>query len=305
MAGRTGASPKNVFIGPAGWSYPDWKGIVYPARAPAKFDALAYIAKFFRAVEVNSSFYRPPTPRTTAGWVRRVAGVEPFQFAFKLHQAFTHERADYDRGQVGEFEAGLTPVAEAGRLGCLLVQFPWSFRFSPEAVGWLRRLRDDFGRHPLVVEVRHRSWDVEAARDALRELGLGLCNIDQPALPDCLGPAAHATSAIGYVRLHGRRSDTWFADNVPAHERYNYLYTPSQLEEWRPRIARVAENAEKVFVFTNNHYLGQGPANALQLRAMIEGGRVDVPEAMLGHFPELSRIYGSGGGRFRETLFDA
>jgi uncharacterized protein YecE (DUF72 family) len=117
---------------------------------------------------------------------------------------------------------------------------------------------------------------------------MGYCNIDQPALAHCLAPSAHVTSGVGYVRLHGRRRDTWFADKVPAHERYNYLYSLAQLDEWVPRIAEVAGKARRTFVFANNHYRGQGPANALQLRALLERQPVAVPSTMRSRFPTLA-----------------
>jgi uncharacterized protein YecE (DUF72 family) len=252
-------------------------------------DQLRYISGFFHAVEVNSSFYRPPSPQTTASWARRAQ--QPFRFAFKLHQRFTHQRDEPpDKTEVEQFTAGLLPVEQAGLLGPVLVQFPWSFRCGPSAFDWLARLAGSFGRFSLVVEVRHSSWDVPEARANLQQMGLNYCNIDQPPLRNCIGPSAHATGPIGYVRLHGRRADTWFRENIQPHERYDYLYAADELAEWVGRIRQLAQKTERVFVFANNHYAGQGPANALQLRAMLEGTRLEVPPAMLERFGFLRAI---------------
>lgn len=278
------------FVGPSGWSYPDWNGIVYPSAAGVRFDPLHWVTRYFNAVEVNSSFYRPPTARTAESWVRRAEHAPEFLFTFKLFQAFTHRRAEYGRAEIAECKAGLAPIAASGRLGCLLLQFPWSFRCGPAAFEWLARLRDDFGEFPLAVEVRHTSWDRPDARDRLRDLRLNYCNIDQPVWNQCLRPSAHVTGAVGYVRFHGRRTDTWFAENADTHARYDYLYRPAELEEWIPRLRQIAEQTEQTFVFMNNCARGQSIANGLQIRALLEHRPVDVPPEALRAFPFLGEI---------------
>ncbi len=290
-------------VGPSGWSYPDWKGVVYPPGAASKFDTLAYIARFFDAVEVNASFYRPITHRMSSSWVKRTQGAPAFRFVFKLHQSFTHERADYSSSSVDTFLSGIAPVAEAARLGCILAQFPWSFRRTPRSVAWLRRLHDDFGVHALVAELRHDSWLVPETADELRAMNMGTCNIDQPQLRSCTPPTSLGISPVGYVRFHGRRADTWFAENVQPHDRYNYLYTSEELQEWLPRIRKVGSACPDVYVFCNNHFRGQGPANALQLRAMLEQDTIDVPAHMIERFPQLASIQRPNVGGFPSTLF--
>lgn len=284
-----------IRIGPSGWSYPDWQGVVYPQAAGSRFDGLHYLSDYFDALEINSSFYRTPAPRTTQSWARRVSHRPDFRFAFKLWERFTHELTpgrDRPAGKLNPADvdpvlAALGPLAEADRLGCVLVQFPWSFRNGPAALDWLEALSRVFGEHPLVVELRHRSWDDESARRRLGELGINYCNIDQPVLNQCLGPGSHVTGPIGYVRLHGRRYDNWFADNVRTSARYDYLYREEELAEWLSRIESIASKTESLYVFANNHYRGQGPANALQLRAMVEQGKLDVPPDLMRHFPFL------------------
>ena len=132
-----------IHIGPSGWSYPDWRGVVYPAGAPRGFDQLAYLSTYFDAIEINTSFYRPPAARMTASWVRRVESRPGFRFACKLWQRFTHERGDdYAPAEARTFRDGIAPLVEAGRLGCLLMQFPWSFRNTDESMTWLARLAE-------------------------------------------------------------------------------------------------------------------------------------------------------------------
>src|SRR5258706_13169035 len=101
----------NIKIGPAGWSYKDWEGVVYPQKPGAKFDPLAYLARFFDTIEINSSFYRPPTPKTTRSWVSRVADNQNFIFTAKLHRVFTHERGQATAKEEKEFRDGIELLA--------------------------------------------------------------------------------------------------------------------------------------------------------------------------------------------------
>lgn len=297
-----------IYLGPSGWSYPDWSGIVYPAGRRSQFDALAFMSRYFNAIEVNSSFYRPPTAHTTESWLDRIDGSDEFLFTFKLYQRFTHQRDDYPRTDVAEFKLGIAPIARAGRLGCLLLQFPWSFRCTAASFHWLARLAEEFGEYPLVAEVRHTSWDRPEVRQSLRDMRINYCNIDQPVLHQCLPPASHTTGPIGYVRFHGRKADTWFAENIESHERYDYLYSPAELHEWLPRLADVSAQTEKVFVFTNNCSAGKSVANALELRSLLEGRKVDVPRQMIEHFPVLREVASPASLELppgERTLFDA
>jgi len=264
---------------------------------------LAYIADFFTAVEVNTSFYRPVTTRMTESWVRRTRRAKAFRFAFKLTSTFTHDRAPYDETAVESFREGVSPVVDAGMFGCLLIQFPWSFKRTDEACDWIRRLCDDFSALPLAVEVRHQSWDDWEWRLEMGERDVSVCRIDQPALRGCLGVTESPPTTRAYFRFHGRRADTWFADDVPVYERYNYLYTDAELEPWVERMKRSADSSDEVFVFTNNHYRGQAPANALQLRAMIEGRPVAVPQPLADAFPQLKTIRRPSSS-FPTSLFD-
>jgi uncharacterized protein YecE (DUF72 family) len=283
------AKPSARFwIGPSGWSYPDWQGIVYPKRKPRGFKPLAFIGEHFNAVEVNSSFYAIPTPRMTANWPPLVP--TEFRFAFKLTRSFTHDPSPVpDPVALTAFSAALQPVKDAGRLGPVLMQFPWSFRYSSEAVERLRRLAEGLAEFDRVVEVRHASWAQPEALELLRQIG-GYCNIDQPRLRNCLGPTEHVFGPTAYVRLHGRNAANWFAENIPTYERYNYLYSEDELREWVTRLNAIAAKAENVYVFANNHYRGQGPANALELRALLQGQPVAIPDQLLEAYPRLKRI---------------
>lgn len=276
-----------IRFGPAGWVYADWAGTVYPDPKPKGFDPLRYLAGFFDTIEVNSTFYRPATAKTVASWLARVEENPRFRFAAKLYRRFTHDRKRaWTQDEVAEVRAGFDPLLESGRLGAVLLQFPWSFRRTDENREWLDDVARAFGHYPLVLEVRHATWNVPALFDALAERGIGFVNIDQPLFRDSIEPSAHATSAVGYVRVHGRNYRDWFREKAGRDARYDYLYTARELEPWAERTREIAARpaTEDVFVVTNNHFRGKAVANAVMLRAMVEGRSVAAPPALLGEY---------------------
>jgi uncharacterized protein YecE (DUF72 family) len=291
------ASPASIVrVGPAGWSYPDWAGYVYPSRRAKGFHEAAYLAEFFDTIEVNTSFYQPLRPEHAAQWIERVAANPRFVFTAKLWQRFTHDIRSITSGSAAaeerEVRAGFDVLRAANKLGAVLLQFPFSFHRTAETVAYLSSVLKRFADYPLVVEVRHASWDSPETLELLRTSGVSFCNIDQPIIGRSLGPSAAATSAVGYVRLHGRRYDTWFSDDatIPAHERYNYLYSAEELAPWVTRVRKVAERARETFVVTNNHFQGKSVVNALQLIHILKGSKVKVPEPLRRQYPQLEEI---------------
>lgn len=186
---------------------------------------------------------------------------------------------------------GFDVFRSAKRLGAVLLQFPFSFHYTPENLARLEQLAEWFLEYPLVVEVRHSSWNDAGVERLLRANGIGLCNIDQPVMGRSRTASENATPEIGYVRLHGRRYDTWFSDDlaIPRHERYNYLYSAEELHPWAERIEHISARAS-TYVITNNHYLAKGVVNALDLLHLLEGKKVRVPEPLRQHYPHLEKI---------------
>ena len=296
-----------ILIGTAGWSYKDWEGIFYPpGMKQRKIHPLEYLARFFDTTEINTSFYGPIKPELAKLWCRRVAAVNPnFLFTAKLYRAFTHSPlavmeptsaatirpSDDDERLTRE---GLDALATEQRLGALLIQFPVSFKNTSLNREYLDRLLRQFIEYPRVVEVRHSSWNDAATLAAFARQNVGFCNIDQPVLGRSLAPTEHVTGAIGYVRLHGRNYEHWFADQGSdsdnRNDRYNYLYKPNELAHWKEKIITVAEKAQTTYVITNNHFESKAGVNALELKAMITGKRVQAPETLIQKYPELRNI---------------
>src|SRR5260370_2518897 len=242
-------SAGTIRIGPAGWSYADWAGIVYPARKPRGFHEAAYLAEFFDTIEINTSFYQPPRAQHCRQWIARVSANPRFLFTAKLWQKFTHEP------HAGEEEAravreGFDVLRAAGKLGAVLLQFPFSSHRSEENTAYLKNLLKRFADYPLVVEVRHATWNDKAFYAMLHERGVGFCNIDQPVIGRSMKPSERATSRFAYVRLHGRRYDSWFSDDpaMPPSERYNYLYSQEEPKPTPPPIPHTPAKSDPTLV---------------------------------------------------------
>jgi len=286
-----------IRIGPAGWSYADWAGIVYPRPKPRGFHEAAYLAEFFDTIEINTSFYHPLRPEHCRQWIDRVSSNPRFLFTAKLWKKFTHEPDTALLGPSGiederAVRAGFDVLRDAGKLGAVLLQFPFSFHRTEETIAHLKKLLKQFADYPLVVEVRHATWNDKSFYAMLHQRGVGFCNIDQPIIGRAIKPSERSTARIAYVRLHGRRYDTWFSDDpaVPPSERYNYLYSEQELEPWAARIQHLSDAGDSTFVITNNHFEGKGIVNALQLVRLLTRAKVKVPEPLRRHYPELDRI---------------
>ena len=284
-------SRHRIRVGPAGWSYPDWAGYVYPSRRPKGFHEATYLAEFFDTIEINTSFYQPLRPDHAGLWLDRVSANPAFLFTAKLWQKFTHDPSATMEDERA-VRSGFDALRKAEKLGAVLLQFPFSFHCTRETIAYLTSVLTRFADYPLVVELRHSSWQTPDTLSLLREHHAGFCNIDQPIIGRSLEPSAESTSPIGYVRLHGRRYDTWFSDNpaTPAHERYNYLYSAEELTPWVSRIRSINQHSHDTFVVTNNHYQGKAVVNALQLLSILKGTPVKVPEPLRQHYPDLDRI---------------
>ena len=277
-----------IRIGVAGWDYPDWNGIVYPAGNSAATDRLAWITRFVDVVEINSTFYRPVAPRTAESWLRRTASVSDFTFTAKCHRSWTHQRDD---PRIAATLDGLAPLRDGGRLSALLLQFPQSFHHTPKAMDHLARLVDSAPGWPLVLEVRHSSWDHDGLSADLKQAGIGWCAVDQPRTgPALLPPIPLVTGPGAYFRLHGRNTADWFREGAGRDARYDYLYSDQEVEDLAKTAGSMAEAAEELIVIQNNHFRGKSLANAIQMKHYLTGETMPAPASLVDEYPGLARI---------------
>ncbi|MCB9872070.1 MAG: DUF72 domain-containing protein [Planctomycetes bacterium] len=287
-----------LLLGVAGWSYPDWRGTVYPRGCR---DPLRYCAELVDLIEINSTFYRFPDPAICAAWVQRVADL-PVEWSAKLPREFTH-RACVDPGAAASACEGFAPLSAGGRLRTLLAQFSYHFEHHPDSVAHLHWLRDAFADvAPLTVEVRHRSWTHPTARADLEAAGVAVANLDYAGARS--GFDVHATHQNGrhrtaYLRLHGR-NPAWFDARAGRDEVYDYTYTAAEVDEIAVRAAAIDAQAATTVVVANNHFRGQAMKLVLELAARCRGAPVRVPAPLLATYPALRAIAADPGAGARQ-----
>lgn len=265
-----------IFVGPAGWSYPDWKETVF-AGIKGRVDALEFISSYFDTIEINSTFYRIPSDHAVRSWIRRVRNDGSFLFTVKLYRGFTHDPSDLTDDDHYSMMKVLNTIQTANLLGAVLVQFPYRFHNTRENRKYLIGLRNKFPELPLVVEFRHRSWLGNAVEVFLKELNLGFCNIDQPQVSFSLPLTSIATTSIGYLRCHGRNKETWFGEKSTRDSRYFYRYRLEELFEISEIARAVAAKTEKTFVIFNNHFKGNEVFDAMEFSNMMKPGEKSWP----------------------------
>ncbi len=267
----------NVYIGTSGWSYPKgegtWKGHFYPS---GKINELEYYSQFFKTVEVNSSFYRPPNPGYVQNWVRRVP--QDFLFTVKLWQKFTHpkmyeeatgEVASISQDDVDLFKQSIEPLAVSGKLGALLAQFPPSFKNDRYGQQILLAVIRAFGKYRLAVELRHRSWsDDRNFAQLLRDNNVSWVHIDEPKFQSSVASELPYTSDMAYLRFHGRNKERWWqGDNET---RYQYLYSKGEVTELVDKVKTASEQTNYTFALFNNHWQGYAPRNAVDMMKALQ-----------------------------------
>ena len=308
MTGRRAGVRPDIRVGTSGWSYPSgkgtWNGIFYPEqpkrrpRGTPKFDELSFYAEHFDTVEVNSSFYRVPTVAAVEKWVERTP--PGFEFSLKLYQKFTHpdmfaKATGADPSQLGtkdvdEFRAAIDPLLNAGKLGALLAQFPASFKNDPESSGYLEWLLKAFKDYPVAIELRHRSWSEHPKETAqiLAAHDAALAQIDEPKFRTSIRQTLLPNvKSFYYLRLHGRNAAQWWKHEA-SEDRYNYLYTPEELQPFAEAARAASREVKKAYLYANNHFSAKSVANAAILKAQLgqdlEG---EYPADFVEEYPDL------------------
>lgn len=252
-----------IYLGTSGWSYDDWVGPVYPEDL-AKGAWLPYLADQVDALEVNVTYYRLPDVRMVQGWAARTP--DDFLFAVKAHRSLTHER---DEPEFDAFSQGLQPLVEAGKLGCVLAQFPYSFHANEANMAYLGKLREGLDGFEVVIEFRNRAWVSDETFKTLSDLGFGYCAVDQPRFDNLMPPIVKATGKVGYVRFHGRNYEKWW-NHDEAWERYNYDYSEEELQEWVPKLEQLEKSTDLTMAFANNHWRGKSLETVRLLRELLQ-----------------------------------
>jgi uncharacterized protein YecE (DUF72 family) len=284
-----------VLIGTSGYDYSDWvgqDGFYPPSLAKRRPDWLTFYASQFPVAELNFTYYGETKPAQLEGMLRRVepdralyllegefTPREDFAFVIKAYAALTHKVEDDWRAKAAQFNADTQPLREAGKLGCVLAQFPSVLRYSPQNFVYVLALAEALQPATLVAEFRHRSWFTREIQPELESHGVVFCLVDAPgesALP-VIGLAAPEAPAVidpmpmahavpfSYVRFHGRNEGSWWTGD--AGSRYHYSYSQVQLEALGQRLLSVV--LEKSYVLFNNHQQADAAKNARMLTEIM------------------------------------
>lgn len=253
-----------IYVGASGFSYQDWKGPFYPKDLPSS-RMLEYYAQQFDCVEINSSYYQLITAKTYASMAARTP--DRFKFTVKTHKDITHTPEPVP-DSISYFRDSLAPLVETGKLACVLAQYPWGLKCTPENRERIIRLKEELYDFKLVAEFRNASWANEETLELLRKLDIGYCCVDEPKLPGLMPDLVATTSSIAYIRFHGRNSSKWWTSK-DSHERYDYLYSAEELQEWIPKIKQADSSAQDTYVLFNNCFNAQSATNAKQTADML------------------------------------
>ncbi len=191
----------------------------------------------------------------------------PLKFAVKAHKSLTHDRLEAKLARQDFLEA--VEVLQADdHLAAVLLQFPFSFGYTPENRLYLQELLGDLESLPLVIEFRHPAWIRNSVFEELKKHAWGISMLDSPQVKGGMPDFDAVTSDIAYLRFHGRNTANWWqGDNV---SRYDYEYEQRELEAWIPRIANMAMQAKTTYISFNNHARGQAIKNANQLKTILD-----------------------------------
>jgi len=273
-----------VQLGTSGWSYKDWEGPFYPKGEKKK---LTYYSRFFKTVEIDSTFYAYPSKGMPLGAARSTP--PGFVFSAKLPKLITHEKMlDLEKGvkeDLFRFLHLMKPLIDEGKLGPLLIQLPPSFTYA----GGFRKLSGFLGALPTDVsfaaEFRNKSWLGKADTvDLLRKHNVAITTVDEPLLP----PETTTTADFAFVRWHGRGQRPW----------YNYRYRQEELEGWTEKVRAIATKTKKVYGYFNNHFRGYAIENSLQMMELL--GSANKEQSKMGE--QVMKRIDAGFEKLQATL---
>lgn len=253
-----------LYFGTGGYSNDDWKGLLYPVEAKSA-DYLGIYARYYNAVELNSSFYAIPGTKAFRGMLEK--SEARVRFAIKAHQSISHTRDASDDIYQRLIES-VAPLREAGMLGPFLLQFPYSFHRTNDNRRYLKMVVDKLQGENLALEFRHYSWDNEEVREACKSLGVSFVSVDYPALSGLPKSGLHITSDIAYLRLHGRNKANWW-DGKDASERHDYRYSAEELRPWVEAVLERQKELGQVYFFMQNTTKGHALYNLRMLTELF------------------------------------
>lgn len=268
-----------VYIGTSGFFYPEWIGPVYPDGTPQS-KMLETYAGMFDVVEINATFYRPPSKTQFNKYPERTGGQ--MKIVVKLHSSFTHQR-DALNEDASKISEAMKPIEDSGQFSGYLAQFPQSFHNTRDARAHIEKLREMFPDAPLICEFRHKSWWNRDVLEFLRDFNIAMSCVDAPDISNLPPSGATYTADPAYVRLHGRNAESWYAGDREG--RYTYKYSQDELHEWLQKVKKLMVKSGEIYVAFNNHPFGYA---AMDAQAFLEILRDAIPDSLPVRVPATS-----------------
>jgi len=255
-----------ILIGTSGYYYHEWVGPVYPEGTKPE-EYLSRYAGLFPTVELNFSYYNMPKAQNIAKMLED--GGKNLTFAIKAHKTLTHEvNPSLWEREAKTYLTALEPMLAAGRLEAVLFQFPYSFKYSDDNRLYLDKLLKYFHGVPKAVEFRKADWFNGKVIEGMLKREVALTSLDMPELSQLPPSMDVVTAPLSYIRLHGRNKEAWWGEDD--HERYNYLYSDSELSAWASRIERIVQQSKRIVVYFNNHPYGKSAKNVQTLTTIFK-----------------------------------
>ncbi|MGO9239390.1 MAG: DUF72 domain-containing protein [Bryobacteraceae bacterium] len=274
---------ERIHIGPSGWQNPEWVEAVSAGASPREH-SIDRLLPYVDLLEIGSTAQAPLKPEIARLWLRKGSANPRLRWTAVLGRRFTRDR-DLSPGAVAAWKAGLKPLQQAGRLAALVLEFPWAFRFNHENREFLIALRREFHEFRLAAEFLHESWLAEEALAVLARYRISFVNVDQPAYFRAMPPASVLTTSLGVVRLHGGATPDAFRELDRRSTSAPYLYSLEELEEWQPRLARLAAAAQECVVSFTNWHDGRSMVNALQMGEILGRQPLVAPAPLIRRYP--------------------
>jgi uncharacterized protein YecE (DUF72 family) len=274
---------ERIHVGISGWHRPDWEDSVFAGLSPRRH-RIDRLLPYVEVLEIQQTAEGPLKPEIARLWMKKAAANPRLRLTAVLGHRFSQDR-DLSGAAVDAWKSGLLPLQREGCLAALMLEFPWAFRFNRENRDFLIELRRNFQEFRLAGEFLHESWLSEEALAILAKYRISFVNVDQPAYFRGLPPASVLTTSTGLVRLHGRSSPDAFREFGRRASAQPYLYSLDELEEWRPRLARLAAAAKECLVVFTNAQAGACLVNSLQLGEILGRDPLRAPAPLIRNYP--------------------
>jgi uncharacterized protein YecE (DUF72 family) len=248
-----------IYIGTCGYSYPEWEKVFYPPDMK-KTEYLRFYSSVFNFVELDFSWYTQPKRENIEKMIEQTP--ESFRFSVKVNRSLSHNITEEWKKQADIFTEGCAALIEKNRLAAMLLQFPWSFKYTPENRRYLDLLLKKLPG-PLCIEFRCRDWFNKAVYEGLAGRNINCVLTDSPEKP----AASEISGGTALYRFHGRNKENWYSGEM---RKFDYLYSEKELHETVPLIKTAAEKSGILLISFNNHFSGKAVQNAIQLKKILQ-----------------------------------